>query len=292
MRWGVARVGLAAALLSTLSFGGAGSSALAANSETSPTKPFPSVPFVVGCAVSHEADADPILHPKMNGKSHRHVFFGNRSTSADSTLSTLRKSATTCEDPLDRASYWMPGLIGKATWTNMRAYYLAGGVASGSVKPFPFGLQMIAGWTFDAENGPRSVTWSCGLLADQDGWSASKPKTCRTGTNIAVRIDFPQCWTGSELNHGRSGVNVARPVDGSCPRGFPVAMPLLRIRAEIRGEASALSSGGFETMHADFWNVWEPKRLEQLVATCIRGERTVQREVRRCGVPGAGPRKG
>ena len=256
-------------------------------------KPFPSVPFVVGCAVSHEASDDPIVHPGHTGGSHQHVFFGNTSTNANSTVGSLTVAATTCEDPADRASYWLPGLHG-ASWTNMRAYYTAGGVEPTRLSTFPLGLQIVAGWKFETPRPPSvdppvdpPVSWSCGLLADQPGWGVSPPSRCRAGTKLAVRIDFPQCWDGQRL---RAPGNMARAVGGSCPRAFPVALPMLRLRVDINGMPTGVASGGFETMHADFWNVWEPKRLEQLVATCIRGERKVQRDVRRCGVPGGGPR--
>lgn len=253
------------------------------------TRPFPSVPFVVGCGVSHEANDDPIIHPGMAGASHRHVFFGNTSTHAGSTVESLKRGSTSCDDKGDLASYWLPGLANGATWTNMRAYYIAGGVSPASVKSFPLGLQIVAGWKFDERGaGTPSVTWSCGLLADQSGWVSSAPSNCPSRVNVAVRVDFPQCWDGKHLN---APGNMWRSVNGSCPQTFPIALPMLRIRAEVRGAASGLTSGGLETMHADFWNAWDAKRLDLLVATCIRGERAVQREVRRCGVPGGGPKK-
>ncbi len=255
---------------------------------TSAVKPFPSVPFVVGCGMSHESNDDPIIHPGHAGLSHHHIFFGNRSTNAESTVASLKAASTTCEDPADRASYWLPGLV-NGSWTNMRAYYSAGSLPTASVRPMPFGLQIVAGWKFDAAARGTSVTWSCGLLADQVGWSATRPSRCRPGTKLSARIDFPQCWDGKSLN---APGNVVRATAGSCPMGFPVGLPQLRIRVDVSGEPTRLVSGEFDTMHADFWNIWEPGRMEQLVATCIRGERVVQREVRRCGVPGGGPRKG
>lgn len=251
-------------------------------------KPFPSVPFVVGCGLSHESNDDPIIHPGHAGTSHHHVFFGNRATDAASTAETLKRAATTCEDPADRASYWLPGLTG-GIWTNMRAYYIAGGLPPSSVRPMPFGLQIVAGWKFDPPGSQPSVAWSCGLLVDQAGWLTAPPVTCRPGTKLSVRIDFPQCWDGRSLS---APGNVARAQGRSCPDAFPIGLPQLRIRVDVSGRSSGLASGAFDTMHADFWNLWEPKRLEQLVATCVRGERAVQRELRRCGVPAGGPRKG
>ena len=254
----------------------------------SAARPFPSVPFVVGCGVSHESNDDPIIHPGHSGMSHRHVFFGNRSTNASSTVASLNAAATTCEDPADRASYWLPGLIG-GSWINMRAYYSSGLLTASSVRPMPLGLQIVTGWKFDAVGQGSSVSWSCGLLADQVGWTASRPATCRTGTKLSARIDFPQCWDGRHL---AAPGNVVWASGRACPAGHPIGLPQLRIRVDVVGQPTQLASGRFETMHADFWNIWEPNRLSDLVTKCIRGERAVQREVRRCGVPGAGPRKG
>ncbi len=261
---------------------------LSSRAVSAATKPFPSVAFVVGCAESHTSNDDPIVHPGHAGMSHRHVFFGNSSTNATSTLALLSEAKTTCEEPADKASYWLPALD-SGRWINMRAYYVAGDVKPRAVKPFPAGLQVVAGGSFDKAGSQPSVMWSCGLLLEQSGWTQARPTACRVETKATVRIDFPQCWDGTTLPAPGNMVNASK---GSCPDAFPVAVPMLRITAEINGNPKRIASGGFETMHADFWNAWDSKRLDQLVATCIRGERLTQQEVRRCGVPGGGPRRG
>src|SRR5918994_4152103 len=90
--------------------------------ETSPT----GANFVVRCGFSHRAKVDPIVTP--GGKAHHmHDFFGNKTTSADSTLTSLRAAAsrpdhgTTCEPrpgPTfgDTAAYWIP----KVSWRDSR----------------------------------------------------------------------------------------------------------------------------------------------------------------------------
>jgi len=66
--------------------------------------------FYVNCRFSHTANDDPIVHPGQPGKSHPHTFFGNTSTSASSTLASLRAAGTTCKPSADRAAYWVPTL--------------------------------------------------------------------------------------------------------------------------------------------------------------------------------------
>src|SRR5690606_7057081 len=57
--------------------------------------------FVTGCAYSHTAPDDPIVHAGFPGRSHLHDFFGNTSTDAHSTLDSLLEGETTCQMQLD-----------------------------------------------------------------------------------------------------------------------------------------------------------------------------------------------
>src|SRR5438270_6799580 len=67
--------------------------------------------FYANCRFSHTADDDPIVYPGQPGKSHPHTFFGNTSTSARSTVASLRAARTTCKPSADRAAYWVPTLF-------------------------------------------------------------------------------------------------------------------------------------------------------------------------------------
>ena len=49
--------------------------------------------------------------PGWTGMSHRHEFFGNTTTDADSTYESLSVGDTTCAQKLDRAAYWVPSLL-------------------------------------------------------------------------------------------------------------------------------------------------------------------------------------
>lgn len=236
----------------------------------------PSVAFVVQCGLSHESNDDPIVQPGHEGMSHRHSFFGNRSTSASSTASTLASSPkTTCDNADDAAAYWAPSLAA-GKWVSMRAYYDAGDVDPARIVAFPFGLSMVAGTDIG------SVEWSCGKSVGAGGWT-SVPTDCTGTRSITARVTFPQCW---DAKHGllAASRHMADPVNGRCPTSHPVAVPRLRLvlRSSLPVAPAKLSSGSSATMHADFINVWRSEPLATLVARCIRGERTTSAELRSC----------
>src|SRR5215212_11172349 len=60
---------------------------------------FDNVEFITVCKFTHFAPDDPIVHSKMPGMSHDHSFFGNVTTNAFSTLTSLRRGATSCQRP-------------------------------------------------------------------------------------------------------------------------------------------------------------------------------------------------
>lgn len=240
---------------------------------------YPSLAFVATCRSSHVAADDPIVRPGVTGASHEHQFFGSRMTTAQSVLAELRRSATTCDDPADHAAYWLPTARG-ARWSALRAYYSAGPLDAALIEPYPLGLQMIGG-----RSDTRSVAWSCGRGVDEIGWT-SDPPACKGSVSLVVRVSFPQCWDGL----GLSPDHVAGTVRGACPASHRHALPRLRLRAELSGSPDdvVLSSGSAATMHADFWNAWEPARLAELVAVCIRGERRSNAELATCRAAGSG----
>ena len=240
---------------------------------------YPSVAFVATCRPSHIASDDPILRPGIPGASHEHEFFGSRGVAAESVVSDLRTSPTTCDDGGDHASYWLPTVRG-AKWTALRAYYSAGALDPVTIVPSPLGLQMIGGPAGAGDTGWATVAWSCDRRVDADGWTA-RPPLCTGVVPLAVRVSFPQCWDGV----GRSSSSVTSVVDGICPASHPRSLPRLQLRAALSGapDEVVLSSGATATMHADFWNAWDPNRLATLIAVCIRGERSTNTEITICG---------
>jgi hypothetical protein len=231
----------------------------------------PSVAFVVTCKLSHELPDDPILYPAKPGASHLHSFFGNRSTKATSSPSSMGNSASSCDDPLDRAAYWVPS----PTSDLLRAYYDAGDADPATVSAFPSGLMGIAGSRELMQPGVGVAAFRCGQLGDGPdtaGWDPVPP-TC-DGNQPIVRFTFGQCLSAST---GRLDV---------CKSGETPRYVRLRLLLEWQGANHSLGP------HADFWNFWDEARLEELVAVCIRGERSSNLAIKQCRLPGTGPVSG
>lgn len=249
----------------------------------------PSVAFVVTCGRSHSSNDDPIVHRGHPGASHRHDFFGNVATNAGSGAALLTGASTTCNEPGDRAAYWLPTLLGPGWAPRMRAYYSAGPLAPSTIVPYPTGLELIAGSPSSrGAPGVEVVAFSCGRGVGEPGWSASPP-ACPGSTT--VRLSFPQCWDGVRLE---APGNAVSPEGGKCPSTHPVPVPLLRLVVATAGRVSPVdfvtSAGAVRRLHADFLNAWDPSTLERLVAVCTRGERGTNRDVKQCRTAGTGPR--
>jgi hypothetical protein len=223
----------------------------------------PSVAFVVACELSHEANDDPIVHPGHPGASHRHAFFGARTTGAVLSVDALQAGGTSCAEPLDTAAYWTPAPVG----VNMRAYYDLGDAAIDDVMPYPAGMSAVTGDPLVASPGISIAGFRCGVLGDGPDagqWSARPPAGCSVGM-VLVRYSFGQC-------------GVDRLV--VCATNEPARWPRLRLLFEWKG-------GGGLGPHADFVNAWDPARLASLVGVCIRGERLTNLEIKQCNLPGA-----
>ena len=246
---------------------------LAASSGAAP--PLRGVNFISVCGFSHRGTDDPIVLPRQPGFSHDHTFIGNTSTDAFSTPARLRAAGTTCKRPADRAAYWTPTLFvaGEAvTPTTAIAYYRRNVTAP--LKPFPAGLQMVAGNSKSTVPQRLTVTWwDCGELVNVPH-TASAPQ-CQDG-NLSLHVNFPDCWDGKNLAYSNQK-NTAYSLNGRCPRGYPVAMPaitlLVKYPVTTTTQPVELSSGGQYSGHADFINTWDQRTLSALVTKCLNAYR-------------------
>lgn len=241
--------------------------------------------FVSPCRYSHSAPDDPIVKPNQPGASHQHDFFANKTTNAASTDASLRAGATTCRRPLDTAAYWAPALLDGAKVvqpTNVAAYYLTGGKEPSTIKAFPAGLRIVAG------PGAGTAQWACRTAGKDVARSMTAPPSCAGAAELVVRIFFPDCWDGLNLDSADHRSHMARSDRGQCPATHPVPAPLLRLGFHypgVQGGADVtLASGAPDSAHADFFNTWDQAELERLVRTCINAGV-------RCGGPG-GPKRG
>ena len=129
------------------------------------------------CSADHFAMDDPIVFPGQPGMSHMHTFYGNTSTDAYSTVSSLSAaSPSSCGRGMgtsDLSAYWVPSLMKKnadgtssvvKTEQVTTVYYRrAGGGMGPGVQPFPSGLRMIAGNAKATSDQSLSIVqWDCG----------------------------------------------------------------------------------------------------------------------------------
>ena len=241
----------------------------------------------VKCDVSHRAPDDPIVFPAQAGRSHMHDFFGNVSTNADSSTASLVRAGSSCLkgiDAVDRAAYWTPSLkqgnaivAGVPGEQRIDAYYAVLDKRT-PVRPIPFGLRMIAGDAKATSPQPLSIVhYNC--LRFPNGGQVTKPSasipTCPGGSYLSAKITFPGCWDGKNLDSADHKSHMAYPVRGACPASHPVGLPSVGIRVrwktvrDVPSSQLSLSSGGQFSMHADFWNVWNPAAMDWLVTHCL-----------------------
>jgi len=234
--------------------------------------------FRVECGLSHSATDDPIVHFGHEGASHLHDFFGNTTTDADSTLSSLLAGDTTCQQKLDTAAYWAPALFadGEKVDPNVSVAYYRPGllVDPATVQPFPPGLVVVAGDSTATSPQPVAVAaWHCG----SSPVLTAEPPDCPPTSMLAMRIAFPDCWDGANLDSDDHQAHMDYSRAGRCPSSHPEPVPQLvfDIHYPISGTGNTLylASGSTLSAHADFMNAWDQDKLEQEVRVCLNAGR-------------------
>jgi len=242
--------------------------------------------FVVVCRFDHRRSDDPIVFPGAPGASHSHDFFGNTSTDAFSNSAGLLSSTspaafgevfpgTTCGRSGDKSAYWAPTLLkGDLAYPSnlVRAYYRSAMSDPSVVQPMPAGLRMIAGNAKAAAAQPISVTsWACGSGGDQT--EVSSAPACPTGVSLHLKVAFPNCWNGRDLDSSDHKSHLSYSSGGQCPPGFPVALPKISLIFRYTGVSGAgvhLACGNDLCAHADFMDGWAVSAQSALVVDCIR----------------------
>jgi uncharacterized protein DUF1996 len=225
------------------------------------------------CYYDHTAKDDPIVFPNQPGASHSHDFIGNTTTTAASTLASLTAGSSNCVDSLDKAGYWVPTLYDGTTAvhpSSVTVYYLDN--HKKNIQPYPAGLEELAGNAHAASTADEhDVRWGCSTGVP----TLPQAPTCAAGEHLHVRIDFPDCWDGKNLTSTNHVSQVAYSTNGVCPTGYPVPVPMLSLLVKYDtngGAGTVLASGPTYTMHADFFNAWNPAELQRLVTTCINAQ--------------------
>lgn len=262
--------------------------------------------FRTHCLESHQAFDDPLVAPGQPGAAHHHVFFGNPTVDAYTSAASLKTATeTTCDGgTLNRSAYWVPALYdaygARIEYVEPLFYYKTGyHLPAASIVAPPEGLEMIAGnAAATAAQNTQVVKFRCASWTSDEVWFdpgdpldhvATIPE-CPLDDLLEVRIVFPQCWDGVNLDAPDHQAHMAYPSratppetgTGACPASHPVAIPEISYNFAIyvtkeTGPSSAwrLASDpeggalGGVSAHADWMNGWDADVMQRVVANCL-----------------------
>jgi hypothetical protein len=237
------------------------------------------VDWVTVCFVTKRAPDDPIVFPGQPGKSHDHTFSGSLAINASSTADELLRSPTNCTNSGDKSSYWMPTLLVNGNPRlpyQVRAYYRAGTRDTTQLHTIPFGLKMLAG------NAMATSPQSAGIAGFQcriegQGATVSKqslPPQCGSTALLEMSVIFPNCWDGKNLDSADHRSHMSYASGYKCDAAHPVQIPQLTLAERFtpgttNGTITLSSMNSPLTLHADFFNAWDPRSLDVLMKYCI-----------------------
>ena len=255
----------------------------------------------VQCAYSHTLGDDAIMMFNMPGHAMWHDFFGNTSTDASSTYTTLRqKATTTCTDLADSSAYWAPSLkLPDGTEVRpqyQKTYYQTVNSPQNPLTSFPDGLQLLAGNHQGTSPNPR-ISFLCN---DGTGYSSSAERTCTKPANgdtlqFNIGIQFPNCWDGKTIAAKPSGTAhkpnaVYADNNGACPADYPKHIPTVNMNVAylfpgltsldlrtvqlsldpiMNGDQRLEQWGSVYTAHGDFVNGWTEDAAKFMTERCM-----------------------
>ncbi|HET8678819.1 MAG TPA: DUF1996 domain-containing protein [bacterium] len=231
------------------------------------------------CSPSHTLPDDPIVFPRQPGASHLHDFFGNQTTNAHSTLSTMLAGRTLCTAAADTAAYWVPVLYRNGTRVDsdlVVAAYTRSPTLRASTQyraPSP-DLKVVIGNANATrpEDNPLLGTRIYWVCFDGGDPRREPPASCTPTDSIFLVIEYPECWNGA-LDSADHRSHLAYPTGDVCPGTHPTAIPRLFTAylypVGTPTGAITLASGNVYSAHGDFWNTWNQARFEQLTASCV-----------------------
>lgn len=229
--------------------------------------------WIITCPFSHSAQVDPIVNPgEQSG--HMHDFFGNTSTNEHTTTNSLIfYSETTCQHVDDQAAYWTPSLYDegeKVDVIGQSFYYLTDKVDPNTLTAIPTGLRMIAGDATATDNQPARTGH---FEEHRNGTNNTRGESSLIDApnGLVLRVNYPQCWDGVNLDSPDHQSHMAYARQGVCPSSHPVVFPQLVMftRYDTDGGSDVtLASGPWFTYHADFWNAWHPDTFQWLLDNC------------------------
>lgn len=237
--------------------------------------------FRVPCGFSHMNFDDAIIAPGVQNFTHLHAYFGNTNVDFRSTPESIRTTGnSTCNGGImNRSAYWSPVVIDTATNTPIKPngsqiYY-----KHATAQPMPTGLRMISG------NAKRTASipdqWKRKAYFECNSVYSNKQDAIPACTGeVQMKIEFPQCWNGKDLDSPNHQDHMAFS-DNGCPATHPVRVPTITMITywpAPNGTANwRLSSDNYEkngqnagySAHADFMNGWDEVLHKTAVDNCI-----------------------
>ena len=209
--------------------------------------------FRFDCEVSHFNQDDPIVFPGEVDAAHDHMFWGNTSTDAFSTIdSLLANEDSTCDGRRDgnQAAYWTPVLFdanGDAVEpTDIDVRYRG----RRNVNPIPNGLEMLT--------KPEVL-----------GAEANDFEIEEDGDGMEIEVSYPNCLavdaSGDPVLSSDDNISHTAFSDGGdCPDSHPYRIPRLQIELEfdldidsdwrLASDMDGMDQG--ESLHADYMAAW------------------------------------
>ncbi len=250
--------------------------------------------FRFRCKASHLQYDDPIVFPGQPGKSHLHMFFGNRLANGNSTYESLRQTGDgSCDGgPLNRSAYWMPALMnenGKVVVPDHVTIYYKNQPGTNRI---PRGLKMIFGYDHRYPD-KKFGGWKCSNVSGK--FSTIGEVTCGTDGNIMAEIHSQACWDGKNLDSPDHRSHMAAGIwnqygEAQCPATHPVVIPAFTMlvvwshtgyaeyskwrlssdHVSPHDSKSAALPGG-TSFHADWFGAWDDSVMDMWHDGCMDG---------------------
>ncbi len=240
---------------------------------------------------THLLKDDPIVFPGQPGASHLHMFFGNALLNAFTTAYNIRTKCRSASagGTANCTGYWVPALLDANDSVILpdpnfepALYYKSGYTRSDPSQiavPTP-GLRMIAGDKNATPGSPQTdkkAYFSCYAYPGND-----QPyiMDCPQGSILEMTIAFPSCWDGQTLDSPDHKSHMAYAIN-DCPATHPVILPDISFHFRFPINSSSGTAGwrlssdmydpsaqGGYSLHADWFNGWDPTVMERWVKNC------------------------
>lgn len=229
--------------------------------------------FRIVCRRSHYNYDDAIAKFNKPNATHLHTFFGNTGSKYNTTYESLMNSGdSTCSGGVaNKSSYWIPAMVDKDHKVIEPAEFLVyyKNYDPANVQPLPNGIKLIVGDSTATQPQGSIVKFYC---STGGGSATSEIPNCAPNTKLTVKLIFPFCWDGVNLDSVDHKSHVSYTQGNVCPSEFPVRLPNITFATTWNtGNAGTkgwhLSSDNYDTntipggrsMHGDWFEAWDPE---------------------------------